>query len=51
MDTHYPYTEIKVFLSTWYDDDELDGLFFDVFGEGTNALGSEEQFCKHNKKH
>lgn len=41
MEIHYPYTQIKGFLSTYYNQDDLDGLFFDVFGEGTDALGND----------
>lgn len=41
MEIQYPYSEIKTFLYTYYDDNELDGLFFDICGEGTDILGQD----------
>ena len=40
MEKSYPYGRIKDFLTEYYGDDDLDSLFFDIRGEGTDVLGT-----------
>ena len=41
MEKSYPFDKIKDFLAEHYNDDDLNGLFFGISGDGTDVLGSD----------
>ena len=39
MEIVYPYVQIRDFLTSYYDDNDLDSLFFEIYGDSIDILG------------